>query len=579
MRWLIPLLLALACLAAKPAAPAIELAAAKQLLPTSAACDDVPCLIENAYRADSKARTLALTLFRATGDVAGVGPEEVMDGGFRGTIQLVPQLPINRYRKHLLWVNDGMMSIDRFFDGLFTEPATPNYRWQALEFRFVRSLVKHRPSAYAFGWTIEYNVEGSLNISEKGVRETLFHELFHLNDEAHGDWSARHLGQDYQAILDKCGVQPTLRCLAPYAPNDTRVRGGTYYAFQQNNGNTVHEYAAELAVRYFKEQSELLATGKLSRAPFKCGPAQNARAWNALVSEFFAGRDLTPACSGLRAQSFARPAVTDAEFREITAGEPDAIGADNTENETAADIDPARQSEPQDRADTDGARIVAFGHVEQFDCRTEAVLLTRAEAESVREARAPDQRWLDDEVQGLFESAVALGHASHIRATPAQQQTPWAQPEIDIQLGFPGERTRRVARSTLELEPRIAGLSRQVSVLKRGKIAWTEAKIEVRDFDAQARVCAQAVLRRDRVEVHTDPLRERTTVAERQTWPKVDEADIHGGGQELARWQGAPGACHARIHQRVFGRGQQAERRIRIGKALAHRLGCANRAG
>ena len=295
MRWLI-LLVALICLAATPAQPVVQLAAAKQLLPTSAACDDVPCLIEHAYRADPKAGDIALTLFRTTGDVAGVGPEELMDGGFRGMIKLVPQLPIDRYRKHLLWVADGALAMDRFFADSFAGQALPNYRWRVLEFRFVRSLVKHRPSAYAFGWTIEYNLEGSLNISAKGVRETLFHELFHLNDEAHGDWSARHLAKDYRAILDQCGAQPKLECLTPYAPNDTRVRGGTYYAFQQNNGSTVHEYAAELAVRYYKEQSEMLARGKLSRRAFKCGPAQNTRAWNALVGEFFAGRDRTPAC-------------------------------------------------------------------------------------------------------------------------------------------------------------------------------------------------------------------------------------------------------------------------------------------
>ena len=290
------LLAALAALAAAPAPPVVDLAAAQLLLPTPAACDALPCLIAHAYLEDPKAAKVALELFQTTGDVAGVGPEEVMDGGFRGTIKLVPQLPIHGYRKHLVWVADGSQSIDRFFDSLFAGQPKPSYRWHALQFRFVRSLVKHRPSAYAFAWTIEYNVEGSLNTSAKSVRETLFHELFHLNDEAHGDWSAAQLGADYRAILKKCGARPTLACFSPYAPNDTRVRGGTYYAFQQNNGETVHEYAAELAVRYFKEQSEMLGKGRLSRRAFKCGPAENARAWRALVSEFFADRDLVPAC-------------------------------------------------------------------------------------------------------------------------------------------------------------------------------------------------------------------------------------------------------------------------------------------
>ena len=295
MRWLL-FPLALLSVAATKATPAVELSAAKQLLPTSVSCENIPCLLEQGYRADAEASRLASALFQATGDVAGVGEEEEMDGGFRGHIHLVPQLPINGYRKHLLWVSRAASNMDQFFDGVFAGKLAPNYRWKALEFRFVRSLVKHRPSAYADDWTITYNVEGSLNLSEKAVRETLFHEIYHLNDDAHGDWSAQHLSKDYRAILTKCGAHPTLACLAPYAPNDTTVRGGTYYAFQQNNGNTVHEYAAELAVRYFKEQTEMLANSKLSRKAFKCGPPENARAWNALIGEFFGGRDLTPAC-------------------------------------------------------------------------------------------------------------------------------------------------------------------------------------------------------------------------------------------------------------------------------------------
>ena len=88
------------------------------------------------------------------------------------------------------------------------------------------------------------------------------------------------------------------KCLAPYAPNDTKVRAtGTYYAFQPNNGTGVHEYAAELAVRYFREHTQLRAVGKLDRPAFKCGPPENARAWQALVDEFFAGRDLVPPCT------------------------------------------------------------------------------------------------------------------------------------------------------------------------------------------------------------------------------------------------------------------------------------------
>lgn len=278
------------------ASPSVTLEEARRILPTAADCNSVPCLLERAYGSDSRAASRALQLWNEGQHVAGVGPDELLDGGFRGTIHLVPQLPLAEHRQHLDWVATGMHDTDRFFAQLFANRAPPPYRWQAVQFRFVRSLVKRRPSAYAFGWTIEYNVRGSLNTNAKAVSETLFHELFHLNDEAHGDWSAKHLQADYRGVLKKCGVKPKLACLAPYAPNDTLVRGGTYYAFQQNNGDAVHEYAAELAVRYLKEQSQMLANGKLTRRAFKCGPAVNGRAWSALVSEFFDGRDLVPAC-------------------------------------------------------------------------------------------------------------------------------------------------------------------------------------------------------------------------------------------------------------------------------------------
>jgi hypothetical protein len=278
-----------------PRPAALDLARARELLPGFDDCSDVTCLIERAYAADPDARQLALALWSERGDLAGVGADEIMDGGYRGKIHLVPQLPIGAHRQHLMWVAAAMRSIDQFFRAAFADPPAPRYRWRGLAFRFVRSVGKRTPSAYATGWAIQYNVAGSLLTSAGGVRETLIHELFHDNDEDHGDWSARRLRADYAAIVARCGQR--VACLAPYAPNTTMVRGGTFYAFQPNNGDAVHEYAAELAVRYFQEQGEMLAAGKLARRAFKCGPAENARAWQALVDEFFAGRDRVPACS------------------------------------------------------------------------------------------------------------------------------------------------------------------------------------------------------------------------------------------------------------------------------------------
>lgn len=246
-----------------------------------------------ALAADGKAHAIARALYADYGDVVTTGAEEHMDGGYRGTIHLVPELPIKKYRKHLEWLAAAMKDFDALFAAM---PKQVAFRYKQLTIHFVRSVGKRTPSAYATGWTITHNVSGSLLTSARGVRETYFHELFHLNDFAHEDWSARTLATDYAAIVKKCGTR--VKCLAPYAPNDTKVRAtGTYYAFQPNNGDSVHEYAAELALRYFKEQTEIQRAGKLSRPAFKCGPAENARAWQALVDEFFAGHDLVPSCT------------------------------------------------------------------------------------------------------------------------------------------------------------------------------------------------------------------------------------------------------------------------------------------
>ena len=293
-------LFVLAVVAASPVLadddPHISLPDARTLLARgrTSTCTDIPCLIDEAYAKDDEARALAQALYATTGDVAGTGPEERMDGSYRGTIKLVPQLPIGAHRKHLAWVKEAMESFDAFFAALFPARTTPPaYRWRALQFRFVRSPGKRTPSAYAFGWTVAYNVHGSLLTSRAGVIETMWHELFHTNDFAHDAWSVTALEPDYATILRRCGRKVT--CFDAYAPNSTKVRAsGMYYAFQPGNG--VREYAAELAVRYYREQSQMVRDGKLAGRAFKCGPAENARSWNALIAEFFAGRDLVPAC-------------------------------------------------------------------------------------------------------------------------------------------------------------------------------------------------------------------------------------------------------------------------------------------
>jgi hypothetical protein len=269
-------------------------------LPGTAACLPVPdprdrarCLFTTRYEGDAEAARIAIDLFEASGTVAGVQVEQDMDGGFRGMLHLVPEVPLGKHRRHLAWVAAATRDYDAFFARL-EAPAAVHYRIRPLAFRFFRSVGRATPSAYAEGWSVSYNVAGSLHTSADAVRETLFHEIFHLNDVAHGDWSKRNLQPVFDAIVARCGTRPG--CLRPYAPGDTMVRGGTYYAFQPDNGESVHEYAAELALRWYREQRALQRGEKLGPAPFKCGPEENRRAWAAMVEEFFGGADALPGC-------------------------------------------------------------------------------------------------------------------------------------------------------------------------------------------------------------------------------------------------------------------------------------------
>jgi hypothetical protein len=256
----------------------------------------IRCLIAARYASDAAATRDALALYARVGSVAGVLPEEEMDDGFRGRIHLVPEAPMGTERRHLAWITAANDDFDAFFAELARGAKAPlRYRFRDLAYRFFRSVKRTTPSAYADRWSVAYNVAGSLNTSADAVRETLFHEIFHLDDAAHDDWSARALRPTFDAIVLRCGTLAT--CLAPYAPNDTMVRGGTYYAFQPNNGDAVHEYAAELALRYYRENRAAIRGETLKKPGFKCGPPENQRAWEAMVGEFFGGADRTPGCS------------------------------------------------------------------------------------------------------------------------------------------------------------------------------------------------------------------------------------------------------------------------------------------
>ncbi len=259
----------------------------------STPADQVTCLLRKRYAKDPKAAVLAVELWQKTGSLAGLLHERDFDGGYRGALHLVPHLPVGVDRKHLQFVTSALTALDDFFTGLEKEAGkAPRYRWRDLDLRFFRSVGRRTPAAYAGDWQVAYNVRGTLNHSTTVVRNLLFHEIFHLNDQAAGDWSSRALGDIHHSIIERCGREA--KCLEPYVQGWLKVRGKTYYAFMPGNG--VEEYAADLAQNYLREQLTIL-TGQTVKHPFKCGPPENAKAWKLIVDVFFAGIDRIPACA------------------------------------------------------------------------------------------------------------------------------------------------------------------------------------------------------------------------------------------------------------------------------------------
>ncbi|HEY3446956.1 MAG TPA: hypothetical protein VGK67_11360 [Myxococcales bacterium] len=292
-------------LLAKPSSTALSVEVAKTILfaadrAAPPACEAgaeperIACLVQARFQQDPQAAKVALALYRQTGTVVGLLPEQDFDGAYRGKLHFVPRLPVGEHRKHLEWLAAALAEYDDLFTRLEKRQGKPlGYRWKPLELRFFESVKARTPSAWASDWNVSYNVSGSLFRSAVGVRETLFHELFHLNDFGRRGWSKRSLSAVYDRIVARCGK--AVKCLAPYSPDGiiVRVRGGTYYDFMPENG--VQEYAADVAKRWFVEH-RLLRAGLTVGKPFKCGAPENAEAWKLVVDEFFAGIDDVPAC-------------------------------------------------------------------------------------------------------------------------------------------------------------------------------------------------------------------------------------------------------------------------------------------
>lgn len=248
--------------------------------------------IAAAYADDAAAGDAALALFARHGTVAGVEAAFTMDGGFRGLIDLVPARPVGRDVRHLRAVLAAHDSIEETLASLREVAVRAvTYRHRALVYRFTESVGRTTPSAYASEWHVAFNVRGSLHRNPDAVRRTIVHEVLHLNEGGAGALAER-LRPIHARILARCGTRTA--CLAPYAPQPVRVRGGTYYAFQPDNGDAVDEYAADLASRFLEEQRAALR-GARARS-WKCQNGENAEAYEAVAAHYFGGADRTRAC-------------------------------------------------------------------------------------------------------------------------------------------------------------------------------------------------------------------------------------------------------------------------------------------
>ncbi len=252
----------------------------------------IRCLISLRYADEVDSKALALTLYEETGSLAGLLPEETNEDNKGKKIRLKPARPIGKNMQHLEWIVEAMRAYAGFFYELSKVQKKPIVMTdRPLDFRFFYTEEGGTPSAFAVGRNIGYNLNGTLNVHEEAVRDTLFHEIFHLNDVWQDNFSARMLAPIETRILANC--KSDLKCLSRYAPTDTTMNGKPYAFTDGGNGK---EYAAELALRYFREQ-RLMMDGKPLPVPaFKCGAPENAEAMALLVDTFFGGVDLVPEC-------------------------------------------------------------------------------------------------------------------------------------------------------------------------------------------------------------------------------------------------------------------------------------------
>ena len=312
----------------------------------------IRCLVGLRFGDEPESRKLALTLYAETGSLAGLLPEETSEDGRGGKVHLLPARPIGKNRDHLEWILEAFRDYKVFLDGIrkaaagkapdsatatttatatmatpatatttatatMATPATTTatatgtatatatavtgtaataprkvaFRDRPVDFRFFYSEKGGNPSAFAVRKNVGYNLYGTVNVSDAAVRDTLFHEIFHLNDARLGAGLQAALQPIYDKILARCGKKKA--CLTPYAPTDTFVNGALY-AFSLPT--SPKEYAAEIGLRYYREHRLVLKGEPLPVAAFKCGPPENQEAYRLVADTMFGGVDLVAAC-------------------------------------------------------------------------------------------------------------------------------------------------------------------------------------------------------------------------------------------------------------------------------------------
>jgi len=272
------------------------------------------CLIDFRFSADHEARLLARALYEHSHVLPAISPRVEIEG-YRGTrVAILPATPIDKQRHHLRWLRRSLDSFESFISEVSARaPRKVTFDVRPEVIVFFRTAGSSYPSAFVDGRAISYNLDGPLHRRWRDMHETLFHELFHVNDGQRDNWSEQQLVGVFDAILDRCSASSAKgvgseRCFRPFAPypfsaSKARTDPGAaatahdaLYAFDERT-REVREYAAEVALRYFLEHERIFNHEEPIRPPFKCLNALNARAWTLMADEFFGGLDLAPRCS------------------------------------------------------------------------------------------------------------------------------------------------------------------------------------------------------------------------------------------------------------------------------------------